>query len=384
MGGRYDRAKPLRYNVALPPAILSRFDLLHVMVDEPDPHLDAAIANHILSVHTGAGAALNPPYGTEAMQCYIRYARAVRPGLPPAAQRALVAAYKRLRGDDAAPGTATAYRITVRQLEALVRLSEALARLHLREEVSRADVREAFRLVKNSIVHVDAPDAELADEDVYDGFAPGAAAAADIVGVEPGDDEGGEEGGAGGAGGGEGAGAAAAAAGDGGYGDARPAGGDAAAAAAAELGAAAAAGAGAAAAALPRRAVTKVPQAKYANVKALLALRLRQLELGEGGAPAPGERRELGAGGEVVGCAQRDLLRWYFEHLVARGAVASREAGVEEIVLAEKVVAHLVRREQVLLVVDQPERREGEGGPEFARRCQNERVLALNPNFSVE
>jgi hypothetical protein len=45
--------------------------------------------------------------------------------------------------------------------------------------------------------------------------------------------------------------------------------------------------------------------------------------------------------------------------------------------------AHLVRREQVL-VVDQPERREGEGGPEFARRCQNERVLALNPNFSVE
>ena len=81
---------------------------------------------------------------------------------------------------------------------------------------------------------------------------------------------------------------------------------------------------------------------------------------------------------------QRDLLRRYFEYLVARGAVASREAGVEEIVLAEKVVAHLVRREQVLLVVDQPERREGEGGPEFARRCQNERVLALNPNFSVE
>jgi DNA replication licensing factor MCM6 len=374
MGGRYDRAKPLRYNVALPPAILSRFDLLHVMVDEPDPHLDAAIANHILSVHTGAGAALNPPYGTEAMQCYIRYARAVRPGLPPAAQRALVAAYKRLRGDDAAPGTATAYRITVRQLEALVRLSEALARLHLREEVSRADVREAFRLVKNSIVHVDAPDAELADEDAYDGFAPGAAAAADIVGAEPGGDEGGEEGGAGGTCGGEGTGGAAAAAGDGGYGDARPTGG-----------AAAAAGAAAgAAAAPPRRAVTKVPQAKYNDVKALLALRLRQLELGEGGAPAPGERRELGSASEVVGCAQRDLLRWYFEHLVARGAVASREAGVAEIVLAEKIVAHLVRREQVLLVVDQPERRAGEGSPEFARRCQNERVLALNPNFSVE
>jgi hypothetical protein len=60
----------------------------------------------------------------------------------------------------------------------------------------------------------------------------------------------------------------------------------------------------------PRRAVTKVPQAKYNNVKALLALRLRQLELGKGGAPAPGERRELGSASEVVGCAQRDLRRY--------------------------------------------------------------------------
>jgi DNA replication licensing factor MCM6 len=31
-GGRYDRSKPLKHNVALPPAILSRFDLVHVMV----------------------------------------------------------------------------------------------------------------------------------------------------------------------------------------------------------------------------------------------------------------------------------------------------------------------------------------------------------------
>ena len=36
MGGRYDRAKPLRYNVALPPAILSRFDLVFVLLDRPN------------------------------------------------------------------------------------------------------------------------------------------------------------------------------------------------------------------------------------------------------------------------------------------------------------------------------------------------------------
>ena len=56
--------------------------------------------------------------------------------------RVLVEQYKRLRGDDAAPGSGTAYRITVRQLEALVRLSEALARVHCTEDISPAFVRE--------------------------------------------------------------------------------------------------------------------------------------------------------------------------------------------------------------------------------------------------
>lgn len=90
--------------------------------------------------------------------------------------------------------------------------------------------------------------------------------------------------------------------------------------------------------------------------------------------------------------------------------------------LAEKIIAHLVKREQVcggactriqwhgecrrlqrpsrracvdepmciipllqvLLVVAQPERTEGEPAADYARRLQNERVLALNPNFSAE
>ncbi|EFN51204.1 hypothetical protein CHLNCDRAFT_28165, partial [Chlorella variabilis] len=163
VAGRYDRSKPLKYNVALPPAILSRFDLLHVMIDEPDANLDKQIAEHILSVHQGQGVALNPPYTMEQMQCFIKYARAIKPHISREAQRQLVVSYKKLRGDDAAPGTATAYRITVRQLEALVRLSEALSRLHLSEHVTREHVKEAYRLVKNSIINVDQADQELGD-----------------------------------------------------------------------------------------------------------------------------------------------------------------------------------------------------------------------------
>lgn len=46
-GGCYDKSKPLKYNVALPPAILSRFDLVYDMIDDPDDQTDYHIAEHI-------------------------------------------------------------------------------------------------------------------------------------------------------------------------------------------------------------------------------------------------------------------------------------------------------------------------------------------------
>lgn len=58
------------------------------------------------------------------------------------AQATLVRSFKRLRGDDAAPGSHSAYRITVRQLEALVRLSEAMARIFLSQVVTAQHVAE--------------------------------------------------------------------------------------------------------------------------------------------------------------------------------------------------------------------------------------------------
>ena len=61
------------------------------------------------------------PYTKIQMQRYIRYARAIKPAISQAAQAEIVSSYVRLRLGDAAPGTKTAYKITVRQLEALVR-----------------------------------------------------------------------------------------------------------------------------------------------------------------------------------------------------------------------------------------------------------------------
>jgi len=129
--------------------------------------------------------------------------------------------------------------------------------------------------------------------------------------------------------------------------------------------------------------VTKVSQAKLNNVKNLIVVRFKELE-NSATAGRDVQTIQVGPDGELVCMNQRDLLKWYFDYLVTQGAITTREDGVKEIVLAEKIVAHLIKREQVLLVVDSPERREGEEPADFAKRSQLERLLALNPNYSTE
>ncbi len=96
---------------------------------------------------------------------YIRYARAIKPQITREAADKLVRMYKELRGEDAAPGTASAYRITVRQLEALVRLSEAMARVHCDPVIKVSHVDEAARLLRSSILKIEQSDIEFDERD---------------------------------------------------------------------------------------------------------------------------------------------------------------------------------------------------------------------------
>ena len=380
-GGRYDKSKPLRFNVALPPAILSRFDLLHVMADERDDEADAALAVHIVAVHraaapVGVGAeeaarlpprpppppGLAAPYSTDQLQRYVRLARSHKPRLTAAACASIVTAYKRLRTDDAAPGSATAYRITVRQLEALIRLSEALARVRLADEVGPGDVREAVRLVRHSVVTVEAPDEDLAAyaEDGEGGGGGGGEAGEWGVVAPPPPPAAGEEG----------AGGAAA---DGGL--------PAAAAAAAPSAAAAAA---TAPAPQPLAAPLCVPAAKVERVKELLLMRLRSLEEAGGAGDGTGPAAAQVGGVPVAAQSQRALLEWYFDFLAGRGELAGVEDPAAEAGLVAAVVSYLVRARDVFVVVEQPARREGEGDAAYRRRSTAERLLAINPNFADE
>lgn len=166
--GRYDRSKPLKANVAVSAPIMSRFDLFFIIVDESNPELDEAIARHIIAVHKPGGkraAADAAPFSSDSMQKYIRYARTLNPRFSPESQRKVVECYRLLRQQDILGSHKAAYRITVRQLESLVRLSEALARLHLDPVVKEVYVLEALRLLQKSIIFVETTDVALDDNE---------------------------------------------------------------------------------------------------------------------------------------------------------------------------------------------------------------------------
>lgn len=162
--GRYDRTKTLKANVALSAPILSRFDLFFVVLDECNELTDFKVAKHILDVHRCEEEAVEVPFTMDQMRRYIRFARTLHPRITPESQRVMVECYRQLRQGDTLGRSRTAYRITVRQLESMIRLSEALARLHCEDTVLPKHVREAFRLLQKSIIHVETEDVIL-DED---------------------------------------------------------------------------------------------------------------------------------------------------------------------------------------------------------------------------
>uniref|UniRef100_A0A914UPR7 DNA replication licensing factor MCM6 n=1 Tax=Plectus sambesii TaxID=2011161 RepID=A0A914UPR7_9BILA len=132
IGGRYDRSRSLRQNIQLSAPIMSRFDLFFVLVDESNEIIDYAIARRILDTHRQLieDIADTNVYTVADIQQYIMFARCFKPKIGDEAAQVLVDEYKRLRLRDCSGATQSSWRITVRQLESLVRLSEALAKLH--------------------------------------------------------------------------------------------------------------------------------------------------------------------------------------------------------------------------------------------------------------
>lgn len=170
VGGRYNRKATLRANINMSAPIMSRFDLFFIVLDECNEAVDERLARHIVGIHRLRDDAVQPEFSTEQLQRYIRFARLFQPVFTDEAKLTLVERYKELRSDDAQGGVGrNSYRITVRQLESMIRLSEAIAKANCVDEVTPAFVNEAFTLLRQSIISVEKDDVDLEDEeDVVD------------------------------------------------------------------------------------------------------------------------------------------------------------------------------------------------------------------------
>lgn len=147
---RYNPSMSIVENINLTPTLLSRFDLIYLILDKPNAETDRRLARHLVALFYKEGEArrsetLEPRLLAE----YISYARRhIHPDISEEAAAALVEGYvdMRLVGTHANRGKKL-ITATPRQLESLIRLSEAHARLHFRRAVLREDVEEAVRLM---------------------------------------------------------------------------------------------------------------------------------------------------------------------------------------------------------------------------------------------
>ncbi|KAJ0041676.1 hypothetical protein NL108_008579, partial [Boleophthalmus pectinirostris] len=191
VSGRYDRSKSLKQNVNLTAPIMSRFDLFFILVDDCNEVTDYAIARRIVDLHSRVEESVDRLYSLDEIRRYLLFARQFKPKISTESEEFIVEQYKRLRQRDGSGGVSkSAWRITVRQLESMIRLSESMARMHCCDEVCSLmlgtdliaffikllyayicpqvqpkHVKEAFRLLNKSIIRVETPDINLEHEE---------------------------------------------------------------------------------------------------------------------------------------------------------------------------------------------------------------------------
>jgi len=151
--GRYNPYQNIGQNIALPVTLLSRFDLIFVLRDIPDNQLDSEIALHILNLARDQ-TLLTPPLDMATMKKYISFAKTINPVLTQEVIDRFHDYYVQMRDASVEGGEASAISITARQLEALIRLSEARARAHLRETITLEDAEAVINLTQKSLEQV--------------------------------------------------------------------------------------------------------------------------------------------------------------------------------------------------------------------------------------
>ncbi|XP_076114313.1 DNA helicase MCM8-like isoform X2 [Mytilus galloprovincialis] len=186
VGGHYNKAKTVSENLKMGSALLSRFDLVFILLDKPDEEMDSMLSDHVMALHAGQSRALSvtvrrqkddsinesilliesdkplsdrlktprhepfDPIPHQLLRKYIGYARKyVHPKISSEAAKVIQDFYLELRKQHQ---TQDSTPITTRQLESLIRLTESRARLELREVATKEDAGDVIEIMKYSMV----------------------------------------------------------------------------------------------------------------------------------------------------------------------------------------------------------------------------------------
>lgn len=144
----YDPRKSVVDNINMPANLMSRFDFIWLMLDKRNKDMDRRLAEHLVSMYseTGGPEREQAKIESDLFRRYVAYAKKwVHPTISDAAAESLVKNYSELRNQG---GSAEVITATPRILETLIRISESLTKMELREVVTTADVDEAVRLLK--------------------------------------------------------------------------------------------------------------------------------------------------------------------------------------------------------------------------------------------
>ena len=172
--GRYDKTKTLKFNVNLAPPLMSRFDLFFVLIDECDEKIDEMLAKKLVQMHMRVTRAQetfenssfkNGVISSGKFKRYLKFAKQLNPEITKEAAVELKNAYVKMRVEEMGVQKSS-YRITVRQLESLIRLSEAIAKVHCSIMITVEHVREARKLLNESIMKIYKPDYEMEVEEL--------------------------------------------------------------------------------------------------------------------------------------------------------------------------------------------------------------------------
>jgi replicative DNA helicase Mcm len=152
--GRFDPFQSIAQQIDLPPTLINRFDVIFPLRDLPNKEKDELIATHVLHEHQKMGEEML--ISKELLRKYVAYAKQrIKPILSDESVDEIKRFYVELRNTPiSGEATVRPIPISARQLQALIRMSEASAKMRLSETVDSEDAKRAVEIMKYYLMQV--------------------------------------------------------------------------------------------------------------------------------------------------------------------------------------------------------------------------------------